>query len=138
MLTENLEERLKCHIQFSKKVFEIKKSVGGTYILDINRKEQMRVGAIIVATPATEYRHLFKNTELTEFFNEIVTASIGFILLSFPKGAIKNQPSGFGFVTPRRDASHITSAVLLDKKWPVLNTTEETLVGVNFGRRGED
>lgn len=138
VLTENLEERLKCHIQFSKKVFEIKKSVGGTYILDINRKEQMRVGAIIVATPATEYRHLFKNTELTEFFNEIVTASIGFILLSFPKGAIKNQPSGFGFVTPRRDASHITSAVLLDKKWPVLNTTEETLVGVNFGRRGED
>ena len=139
VLPKKLAETIEPHIQYGKKVFEISKGQEGTYVIDINRKEQMRVGAVIVATPATEYSRLFKDEKLTSFFNKTVTASIGFILLSFPKGAIKNEPKGFGFVTPRRNDSHVTSVILLDKKWPTLKQNdEEILIGANFGRRGEE
>ena len=61
VLTDRLTEILKPHIQTSKKVFEIKEGTEGTYIIDINRKEQVRVGAICIATPVTEYSKLIKN-----------------------------------------------------------------------------
>ena len=138
VLTEALEEELKGHIQYSKKVLEIKKNEEGTYILDINGKEQVRVGAICIATPATEYAKLIDHQEVNELFSQIQTASIGYILFSFPKKAIKNEPKGFGIVTPRRNDSFVTSIVFLDKKWPFLKKADETLIGVSFGRNGED
>lgn len=138
-LPKKIAASLESHIQYGKKVFEIKKNLEKTYIIDINRKEQMRVGAIIVATPSTEYNRLFKSEQLSTFFNQTVTASIGFVLFSFPKTAVKKEPKGFGFVTPRRNASHVTSVVFIDKKWPTLKQSDdEVLIGVNFGRRGED
>lgn len=139
VLPKKLAESLESHIQYGKKVFDIKENNESTYIIDVNHKEQIRVGAIIVATPLTEYSRLFKSKELSNFLNQTVTASIGFILFSFPKGAIKKEPKGFGFVTPRRNDSHVTSVVFLDKKWPSLKQSDdEILIGANFGRRGED
>lgn len=73
------------HIQTSKKVFEIKENLEGTYIIDINRKEQMRVGAVCIATPVTEYSKLLNNETFGQVFDQVETASIGYILFKFKK-----------------------------------------------------
>ncbi|MER2173569.1 MAG: protoporphyrinogen oxidase [Carnobacterium sp.] len=138
VLTDKLTEILKPHIQTSKKVFEIKEGTEGTYIIDINRKEQMRVGAICIATPVTEYSKLIKNETFGQTFDQVETASIGYILFKFKKAAIKNEPIGFGVVTPRRNDSYVTSIVFLNKKWPFLKDEEDVFIGVSFGRKGED
>jgi len=49
VLTNALEKILKPHIQYRKKVFEIKKNDEDMYILDINHTEQVRVSAICIA-----------------------------------------------------------------------------------------
>ncbi|MGB3161446.1 protoporphyrinogen oxidase [Carnobacterium sp.] len=138
VLTEALEEILQPHIQYRKKVFEIKKNDEDVYILDINHTEQVRVGAICIATPITEYSKLIDHTEIQKIFSKVETASVGYIVLAFSKEAIKNVPEGFGLVTPRRSDSFVTSVVFLDKKWPSFKNDEEVLIGVNFGRNGED
>lgn len=138
VLTDKLTEILKPHIQTSKKVFEIKENIEGTYIIDINRKEQMRVGAICIATPVTEYSKLLNNEIFREVFDQVETASIGYILFKFKKDAIKKEPEGFGVVTPRRSDSFVTSIVLLNKKWSFLKDEEYVFIGVSFGRKGED
>lgn len=138
VLTNALEEVLRPHIQYRKKVFEIKKNVENVYIIDINHTEQVRVGAICIATPVTEYTKLIEHPEIDRIFNKIETASVGYIVFGFSKDAIKNIPKGFGIVTPRRSDSFVTSVVFLDKKWPSLKKDEDVLIGVNFGRNGED
>lgn len=138
VLTEALEENLKPYIKYRKKVLEIKKNEQNTYVLDINHKEQVRVGAICIATPITEYAKLIQHSEIEEVFNKVDTASIGYIIFSFSKEAIKNEPKGFGIVTPRRNDSFVTSIIFLNKKWPTLNKSEDVLIGVSFGRNGED
>lgn len=138
VLTDKLEEILKPHIQYSKKVVEIKPGVENTYILNINLKEEVRVGAICVATPTTEYTKLFKDKELNKQFSQIKTASIGHIVFSFNPESIKNYPNGFGILTPRRNDSFVSSITFLGKKWPSLYGSKEVLLGVNFGRKGED
>lgn len=138
VLTNALEKILKPHIQYRKKVFEIKKNDEDMYILDINHTEQVRVSAICIATPITEYFKLIDHPEIYKIFSKIETASVGYIIFAFSKEAIKNMPAGFGIVTPRRSDSFVTSVVFLDKKWPTLKRNEEVLIGVNFGRDGED
>jgi len=138
VLTDKLTEILKPHIQTSKKVFDIKQGNEGTYIIDLNRKEQVRVGAICIATPVTEYSKLIKNETFGQIFDQVETASIGYILFKFKKEAIKNEPKGFGVVTPRRSDSFVTSIVLLNKKWSFLRDEEDLFIGVSFGRKGED
>lgn len=138
VLTETLEEILKPHIQYRKKVTEIKKNDEGVYILDINHTEQVRVGAICMATPLTEYSKLIEHPEIYKVFGNIETASVGYSVFAFSKEAIKTIPGGFGIVTPRRSDSFVTSVVFLDKKWPSIRNDEEILIGVNFGRNGED
>lgn len=138
VLTDKLTEILKPHIQTSKKVFEIKQGIEGTYIIDINRKEQVRVGAICIATPVTEYSKIVKNEAFGQVFDQVETASIGYILFRFKKGALKIEPKGFGVVTPRRSDSFVTSIVLLNKKWAFLKDEEDVFIGVSFGRKGED
>ncbi|MFL2099234.1 protoporphyrinogen oxidase [Desemzia sp. FAM 23989] len=138
VLTNKLEEILKPHIQYSKKVVEIKSGVENTYILNINLKEEVRVGAICVATPTTEYSKLFKDKELKKYFSQIKAASVGHIVFSFDPEAIKNYPAGFGILTPRRNDSFVSSIVFLKKKWPTLYSSKEVLLAVNFGRKGED
>ncbi|MER2131191.1 MAG: protoporphyrinogen oxidase [Carnobacterium inhibens] len=138
VLTDKLIEILEPHIQTSKKVFEIKENLEGTYIIDINRKEQMRVGAVCIATPVTEYSKLLNNETFGQVFDQVETASIGYILFKFKKDAIKNEPEGFGVVTPRRSDSFVTSIVILNKKWDFLKDEESVFVGVSFGRKGED
>lgn len=138
VLTKRLEDILKPHIQYSKKVLEIKKGIEGTYVIDINRKEQVRVGAVCIATPNTEYTKLIQHKEINDIFSQVRTASIGYILFSFSKDAIKNMPQGYGVVAPRRSDSFVTSIVFLDKKWPSLKVSDDVLIGVSFGRKGED
>lgn len=138
VLTDKLIEILKPHIQTSKKVFEIKQGTEGTYIIDINRKEQVRVGAISIATPVTEYSKILNNEVFGQVFDQVETASIGYILFKFKKEAIKNEPKGFGVVTPRRSDSFVTSIVFLNKKWSFLKDEEDLYIGVSFGRKGED
>ncbi|WP_414839943.1 protoporphyrinogen oxidase [Carnobacterium sp. TMP28] len=138
VLTEALEEILKPHIQYRKKVFEIKKNDEDVYILDINHTEQVRVGSICLATPVTEYAKMIDHPEISRVFGNVETASVGYIVFGFSKKDIKNLPEGFGIVTPRRNDSFVTSVVFLDKKWPSLSEDEDVLIGVNFGRSGED
>lgn len=135
VLTDKLIEILKPHIQTSKKVFEIKQGTEGTYIIDINRKEQVRVGAISIATPVTEYSKILNNEVFGQVFDQVETASIGYILFKFKKEAIKNEPKGFGVVTPRRSDSFVTSIVFLNKKWSFLKDEEDLYIGVSFGRK---
>lgn len=138
VLTNKLEEILKPHIQYGKKVVEIKPGIENTYVLNINLKEEVRVGAICVATPTTEYSKLFKDKKLQKYFSQIKAASIGHIVFSFNPEDIKNYPVGFGILTPRRNDSFVSSIVFLGKKWPTLYSSKEVLLGVNFGRKGED
>jgi oxygen-dependent protoporphyrinogen oxidase len=137
-LTGSLSNHLVDHIQYSKKVTEIKKIIEGTYILDINHKEQVRVGTIIVATDSSSYQELFTDSEWTEYFRDIRTGSVGYVLLGFPKGSIKNVPTGCSVVSPRRNDSYISKVTWLNKKWNHLTNVEEEMIGVHFGRTGED
>lgn len=137
-LTNALIESLDEHIQLSKKVTEIKKSIEGTYILDINQKEQVRVGTVVVATEPKSYNNLFSDSDLNDYFRDIKMGSIGYVLLGFPKGAVTIHPKGYGLVSPRRNDSYITSVDWLNKKWKYLEDTEDELIGVHFGRGGED
>lgn len=137
-LTDKLTEILKPNIQTSKKVFEINQGIEGTYVIDVNQTEQVRVGAICIATPVTEYSRLIKNETFGQIFDQVETASIGYILFKFKKKAIKNEPKGFGVVTPRRSDSFVTSIVFLNKKWSFLKDEEDVFIGVSFGRKGED
>lgn len=137
-LTTALLEEVKEHVLFSKKVTEIKKSIEGTYILDINHKEQVRVGAVVVATDPSVYKELLNDPELVDYFKDIKTTSVGFSMFSFPKGAIKVEPQGNGVLCSRRNDSHISSIVWLNKKWKSLENKEEELIGVYFGRGNEE
>lgn len=137
-LTKALLKEVKEHVLFSKKVTEIKKSIEDTYIIDINQKEQVRVGAVIVATDPSVYRELFNDPELIDYFKDIKTTSIGYSMFSFPKGTIKNEPQGNGVLCSRRNDSHISSIVWLNKKWENLKEKEEELIGVYFGRGNEE
>lgn len=139
VVTDRLTELLKDEIQYNKKVTKINKSTEGTFILDINNKEQMRVGAICVATEAHTYKDLFsQNSTLSDLLQPIKSASIGYALFSFPKGSIQNPPKGFGVLSPRRNNSIVTSLVWLNKKWSFLEHADEEMVGTNFGRIGEE
>lgn len=138
-LTNRLTDLLENEIEYSKKVTEIQKSDEGTYILDINNKEQMRVGAVCVATEADTYKQFFStDLFLRNLFEPIQSASIGYALFSFPKGAIGTPPKGFGVLSPRRNNSSVTSLVWLNKQWPSLKEMNEEFIGVNFGRTGEE
>lgn len=137
-LTNALTKELSEHIQYSKKVTEVKKSIEGTYILDINHKEQVRVGTVIVATDPASYYDLFTDSEWTDYFREVKTGSVGYVLFGFPKGSIVHKLSSYGFVSPRRNDSYILKATWLNKKWDYLSHVEEELIGVHFGRLGED
>lgn len=138
VLVEKLEEILKPHIQYSKKVVEIKPSIENTYVLNVNLKEEVRVGAVCVATPSSEYTKIFKDKEVSNYFSQIKSASIGHIVFSFNPEAVKKVPKGFGILTPRRNDSFVSSVVFLGKKWPTLYKSNEVLLGVSFGRKGED
>lgn len=137
-LTNMLMEALKGHVVFSKKVTEIKKSIEGTYILDINKKEQVRVGAVVVATDPGNYKEIFTDVEFKEQFKEIKTNSIGFAMFSFSKGALKIKPEGNGILCSRRNDSHISSVVWLNKKWASLENRDEELLGIYFGHGNEE
>ncbi|WP_080146140.1 protoporphyrinogen oxidase [Marinilactibacillus piezotolerans] len=137
LITALLDE-VKEHVLFSKKVTEIQKSIEGTYILDINKKEQVRVGAIVVATDPGSYRELFNDPELMDQFKGIKSSSVGFAMFSFPKGSIENKPEGNGIFCSRRNDSHISSIVWLNKKWESLKNKEEEMIGVYFGRGNEE
>ncbi|WP_208558809.1 protoporphyrinogen oxidase [Marinilactibacillus kalidii] len=137
-LTNALLEELKDHVMFSKKVTEIKKSIEGTYILDVNKKEQVRVGAVVVATDPGAYKEMFKDIEFQEPLKEIKSNSIGYAMFSFPKGSIVNVPEGNGVLCSRRNDSHISSVIWLNKKWKSLEERDEELLGVYFGKGNEE
>lgn len=137
-LTNTLTEKLKEHIQYSKKVTEIKKSIEGTYILDINQKEQVRVGSVVVATDVRAYNALFTDSDVTNYFREIEKGSIGYVLLGFSKGAVKKEPKGYGIISPRRNDSYISSINWLNKKWDYLKEIPDELISVYFGQGNED
>lgn len=137
VLTEKLTEELGDCIQYNQKVTEIQPSIQGTYILDINHKQQVRVGAVCVATGPDSYKSLFTDDKLKGFFNDVQMGSVGYLLFSFPKGTIQREPVGFGILTPKRSDSYIKSITLLNKKWPFYGNEEE-YVGVSFGRMGEN
>src|SRR5699024_823234 len=138
VLTDRLTKELEDVIQYNQRVTEIKPSIEGTYILDINHKQQVRVGAVCVATGAS-IQPLFSDEKLKKWFTNIHlnAGSVGYLLFSFPKGSILRQPKGFGVLTPRRSDSYIRSITLLNKKWPFYGDNEE-YVGVSFGRVGEN
>ncbi|OJF96476.1 protoporphyrinogen oxidase [Alkalibacterium sp. 20] len=137
MLTNELANKVSESIRFSKKVTEIKKSINGTYILDINKKEQLRVDSIIVATDSGSYKELFSDIELSDYFKDIKMGSVGFLLFSFPKDSIHNPPKGNGLLSVRRNNSYIQSIVWLNKKWNHYKDKDEELLGVYFGRTGD-
>lgn len=138
-LTETLASILEPHIQYGKKVMEIRKGTQNTYILSINNKEEVRVGALCVAVPPTEYQNLLtEEDELNPLFSQIHTSSIGSVLFSFSKDDVPIEPKGFGVVTPRRNDSFVTSIVFLNKKWPSMQSSDDLLINVSFGRKGED
>ncbi|MCC5889054.1 MAG: protoporphyrinogen oxidase [Alkalibacterium sp.] len=134
-LSETLVENLDTAIRYSKKVTEIKKSINNTYILDINKKEQLRVDSIVVATDSGAYNQIFSgDVELNGYFKEIKMGSIGFVLFSFPKGSFNKTPKGNGVLSVRRNNSYIQSVVWLNKKWDHYKDKDEELLGVYFGR----
>lgn len=136
-LTNELTRLVSQNIRFSKKVTEIKQSINSTYILDINKKEQLRVDSVIVATDSESYKELFRDFDLSDYFNDIQMGSVGFLLFSFPKGSIKNPPKGNGVLSARRNNSYIQSIVWLNKKWNHFKDKDEDLLGVYFGRSGD-
>ncbi|MFO8069054.1 MAG: protoporphyrinogen oxidase [Alkalibacterium sp.] len=136
-LTNELAIRVNESIRFSKKVTEIKKSINGTYILNINKKEQLRVDSIVVATDSGSYQELFSDIELSDYFKEIKMGSVGFMLFSFPKDSIQNPPKGNGLLSVRRNNSYIQSVIWLNKKWNHFKDKDEELLGVYFGRNGD-
>lgn len=136
-LTNELADQVSDTIRFSKKVTDIKQSINNTYILDINKKEQLRVDSVIVATDSGSYKELFKEIDLSDYFKDIKMGSVGFLLFSFPKGAIKNPPKGNGVLSVRRNNSYIQSIVWLNKKWNHFKDRDEDLLGVYFGRSGD-
>ncbi|MDZ7834255.1 MAG: protoporphyrinogen oxidase [Alkalibacterium sp.] len=136
-LTAELADKVSETIKFSKKVTEIKKSINNTYILDINKKEQLRVDSIIVATDSGSYKELFSDIELSDYFKEIKMGSVGFLLFSFPKGSIKNPPKGNGVLSVRRNNSYIQSIVWLNRKWDHFKDKDEEMLGVYFGRSND-
>ncbi len=136
-LTRELSERLQQDIRYSKKVTDIKKSISHTYIVDINKKEQLRVDSVVVATDSGAYNQIFSDIELSDYFKDIKMGSIGFVLFSFPKGALKNPPEGNGVLSVRRNNSYIQSIVWLNKKWAHHAQKDEELLGVYFGRSSD-
>lgn len=136
-LTNELSDRVKDQIKYSKKVTEIKKSINNTYILDINKKEQLRVDSIIVATDSGSYKELFSDIKLSDYFKEIKMGSVGFLLFSFPKGSLQNPPKGNGVLSVRRNNSYIQSIVWLNKKWNHYKDKDEELLGIYFGRSND-
>lgn len=138
-LTEKLAELLKPHIQYGKRVVEIRKGIENTYIVGINNKEEVRVGALCIAVPPVEYQKLFaEEKQLSNLFGQIEAFSVGYMVFSFLKQDISVEPEGFGVVMPQKSDSIISSIVFLNKKWPSLYHSDNHLIGVSFGRKGED
>ncbi|GEK91431.1 protoporphyrinogen oxidase [Alkalibacterium kapii] len=137
VLTNALAAKVNPAIQYAKQVTEIRQSINGTYLLDVNKKEQLRVDSVIVATDPDAYKELFKSIAVSEYFNDIKMGSIGFLLFSFPKGSITNPPIGNGVLSVRRNNSYIQSVIWLNKKWNHFKDKDEELLGVYFGRSGD-
>lgn len=136
-LTAHLASELEGDIRYSKRVTEIKKSINNTFILDINKKEQLRVDSVVVATDSGAYNELFSDLLLTDYFKDIKMGSIGFILFSFPKDSIKRPPTGNGVFSVRLNNSYIQSVVWLNKKWPHYAERDEEMLGIYFGRSAD-
>lgn len=136
-LTKSLTDKVEPTIRYSKKVTDIKKSINNTYIIDINKKEQLRVHSIIVATDSGAYNQIFSDILLSDYFKDIKMGSIGFVLFSFPKGSIKKTPQGNGVLSVRRNNSYIQSVVWLNKKWGHYADKDEELLGIYFGRSSD-
>lgn len=137
VLTNELAKRIEPSIRFAKQVTEIKQSINNTYLLDVNKKEQLRVDSVVVVTDTDVYKDLFKGIEINKYFNDIKMGSVGFLLFSFPKGSIKNPPKGNGVLSVRRNNSYIQSVVWLNKKWNHFKDKDEELLGIYFGRSGD-
>lgn len=137
-LTEKLVSKVETSIRYSKKVTEIKKSINNTFILDINKKEQLRVDSVVVATDSGAYNQIFSgDVALNDYFKEIKMGSVGFVLFSFPKGSFNKTPHGNGVLSVRRNNSYIQSVVWLNKKWEHYKDKDEELLGVYFGRSAD-
>lgn len=137
VLTEKIIEKLGGNIRYNQRVTEIKPSSENTYILDINNKQQVRVGAVCIASGPSSYNSFFDDEKLNTWADNLQKSSMGHMLFSFPKGSIKRPPKGFGVLVPTRSESYITSVTLLNKKWPFYGQDQE-FVGVEFGRMGDN
>lgn len=93
--------------------------------------------SVVVATDSGAYNQIFSDIELSDYFKDIKMGSIGFVLFSFPKGALKNPPEGNGVLSVRRNNSYIQSIVWLNKKWAHHAQKDEELLGVYFGRSSD-
>ncbi|EXJ22894.1 Protoporphyrinogen IX oxidase, aerobic, HemY [Alkalibacterium sp. AK22] len=133
-LTRTLTEKIEPIIRYSKKVTDVKKSINETYLLDINKKEQLRVNSVVVATDSAAYNQIFSDIDLSDYFKDIKMGSIGFVLFSFPKGSLNKAPKGNGVLLGRRNNSYIQSVVWLNKKWAHFADRDEELLGIYFGR----
>jgi oxygen-dependent protoporphyrinogen oxidase len=103
------------------------------------------VDGVVVTTPATEAAVLIAPFApmAAGLLSTVEYASVAVITLSLPKGAIRTQRSGTGFLVPRTSivGGHkplITGCTYLDRKWPHLARPDDDLIRVSVGRYGDD
>ncbi len=111
----------------------------GILKISLNNKEDIRVGSVISTLSISDLYTVSTETNRGKrLIPKTSNASMATILFQFPKGVIKNYPTGFGFVIPKRSSFHITKGTFLNKKWQSFaDATYDNLL-IEVGRRQDE
>jgi len=137
-LTGRLAERLEGHIYLNQKVKSVGRLPEELLLVELNGRESMRVGSVVVTTNPQESLGFLESFTREIAFPKAQSTSVGTAFFKLDKKTVKNLPDGQGYVIPRRSSFHSTKIVVLNRKWPLFEHAEHYYVLVEFGRRLEE
>ena len=137
-LIKRLVQHMEGHVYLNQKVKSLSHASDDLLLLELNGRESMRAGSVVVTTNPQESLGYLDGFSDEIAFPKAQSTSVGTVFFKINKKAVKNLPEGQGFVIPRRSSFHSTKLVVLNNKWPLLEQAEHYYVLVEFGRRLEE
>ena len=137
-LTKRLAQHLEGHLYMNQKVKSLSTVSDDLLLVELNGRESMRAGSVIVTTNPQESLGFLDGFSNEIDFPKAQSTSVGTVFFKINKKSVKNLPEGQGFVIPRRSSFHSTKLVVLNNKWPLFEQADYYYVLVEFGRRLEE
>lgn len=137
-LTKRLAQHTEGHLYVNQKVKSLSNVSEDLLLLELNGRESMRAGCVVVTTNPEESLGYLDGLSTEIAIPKAQSTSVGTVFFKINKKSVHNLPEGQGFVIPRRSSYHSTKVVVLNNKWPLLEQAEYYYVLVEFGRRLEE